>query len=144
MAAAWMEWNPDDRPDRQDLLEGWARIEGVYIPSFFQFKINDRGYQALIPRFDGYKSVRRAIVADLDKTPFPAAAIIPFGKPVHDRLRLEVSRGCSRGCRFCQAGMIYRPVRERSPDHLQELSQRAIAATGYEDYISVVTEYRGL
>ena len=133
MAAAWMEWNPGDRPDRQDLLERWAQIEGVYIPSFFQFKIDDSGYQSLIPRFDGYKSVRRAIVANLDKTPFPAAAIIPFGKPVHDRLRLEVSRGCSRGCRFCQAGMIYRPVRERSPDHLQELSQRAIAATGYED-----------
>jgi radical SAM superfamily enzyme YgiQ (UPF0313 family) len=65
--------------------------------------------------------------------PFPEKPIIPFGKPVHDRLRLEVARGCTRGCRFCQAGMIYRPVRERSPDLLLALGDRSLQATGYED-----------
>jgi radical SAM-linked protein len=73
------------------------------------------------------------MVADLDAAPFPDRPVVPFGKPVHDRLRLEVSRGCTRGCRFCQAGMLYRPVRERSPEKVYDLAVSALAATGYED-----------
>jgi radical SAM-linked protein len=73
------------------------------------------------------------MVDDLDAAPFPDRPVVPFGKPVHDRLRLEVSRGCTRGCRFCQAGMLYRPVRERTPEKVFELAARALAATGYED-----------
>jgi radical SAM family uncharacterized protein/radical SAM-linked protein len=133
MAAAWLQWKKDDRHDKETLLEQWSQIEGVYIPSFFKSHFNENGIQTVAPRFSNYTKVHRAIVPDLDEIPFPEKPIIPFGKPIHDRLRLEVSRGCTRGCRFCQAGMIYRPVRERSPEHLLSLSANSIAATGYED-----------
>jgi radical SAM family uncharacterized protein/radical SAM-linked protein len=133
MAGAWLRWKKDTQADKESLLKRWSQIEGVYIPSFFKFRIDDRGIQTVIPRYSDYTKVRRAIVPDLDKIPFPEKPIIPFGKPVHDRLRLEVSRGCTRGCRFCQAGMIYRPVRERSPENLLSLSASSSAATGYED-----------
>ena len=133
MAGAWLRWKEDAWSEKESLLKRWSQIEGVYIPSFFKFRIDDRGIQTVTPRYSNYTKVRRAIVPDLDKISFPEKPIIPFGNPVHDRLRLEVSRGCTRGCRFCQAGMIYRPVRERSPEHLLSLSANSIAATGYED-----------
>ncbi|MDI6796898.1 MAG: TIGR03936 family radical SAM-associated protein, partial [Desulfatibacillaceae bacterium] len=79
------------------------------------------------------KPVRRAIVPDMDAAPFPKAPVIPYGKPVHDRLRLEIARGCGRGCRFCQAGMIYRPYREKSAGLLLEQAQQGLACTGYQD-----------
>jgi len=133
MAGVWLRWKEEGRVDKETLLKKWSQIEGVYIPSFFKFRKDGHGFQTVIPRYSNYTKVRRAIVADLDNIPFPEKPIIPFGKPVHDRLRLEVSRGCTRGCRFCQAGMIYRPVRERSPEHLLTLSASSSAATGYED-----------
>ena len=133
MAAAWLRWKEGARADKEVLLKKWSQIEGVYIPSFFKFGTDNHGIQTLTPRYSNYTKVRRAIVPDLDNIPFPEKPVIPFGKPVHDRLRLEVSRGCTRGCRFCQAGMIYRPVRERSPEQLLSLSASSIAATGYED-----------
>jgi radical SAM family uncharacterized protein/radical SAM-linked protein len=133
MAGAWLRWKKDVGADRESLLKKWSQIDGVYIPSFFKFRIDDHGIQTVTPRYSNYTKVRRAIVPDLDKIPFPEKPVIPFGKPVHDRLRLEISRGCTRGCRFCQAGMIYRPVRERSPEHLLSLCASSIAATGYED-----------
>ncbi len=133
LARAWLEWKADAIRHKADLLKQWSTIEGVYIPSFFKPEIDQNGLQILSPRFSNYVRVRRAVVADLDNLPFPATPIVPYGKPIHDRLRLEVSRGCTRGCRFCQAGMIYRPVRERSPQTLMSLAQKSIAATGYED-----------
>ena len=133
MAAAWLDWKTEGRSDKKLLLQKWSQIEGVYIPSFFKARSDMRGLQILEPRFSAYTQVKRAIVDDLNRVPFPDKPIIPYGKPVHDRLRLEVSRGCTRGCRFCQAGMIYRPVRERSPDRLMALSASSLAATGYED-----------
>ena len=111
----------------------WSALEGVYIPSFFEASYDQSGFQILSPKFSNYTNVNRTIVKDLDKAPFPAAPILPYGKPIHDRLRLEISRGCSRGCRFCQAGMIYRPVRERKIETLLALSEASLAATGYED-----------
>jgi radical SAM family uncharacterized protein/radical SAM-linked protein len=133
MAGAWLRWKKDVGADKESLLKKWSQIDGVYIPSFFKFRIDDHGIQIVTPRYSNYTKVRRAIVPDLDTIPFPEKPVIPFGKPVHDRLRLEISRGCTRGCRFCQAGMIYRPVRERSPEHLLSLCASSIAATGYED-----------
>ena len=133
MADAWLGWKKNARTDKESLLKEWSQIEGVYIPSFFKFRIDGTGIPSLTPRYPNYSKVRRAIVPDLDEVPFPEKPIIPFGKPIHDRLRLEVSRGCTRGCRFCQAGMIYRPVRERSPEHLLSLSASSTSATGYED-----------
>jgi radical SAM family uncharacterized protein/radical SAM-linked protein len=132
MAEIWLRWK-NDRADKRNLLEQWSQIKGVYIPSFFKPSIADNGIYTLTPRYTNYTSVERAIVAELDESPFPEKPIIPYGKPVHDRLRLEVSRGCTRGCRFCQAGMIYRPVRERSPGQLLSLLDRCTSATGYDD-----------
>ncbi|CAB1082813.1 radical SAM protein [Alkalispirochaeta odontotermitis] len=133
MTGEWLQWKNHNAGQKEALLQRWAKIEGVYIPAFFEPQIDAHGLQYLVPRISNYSSVKRAIVDDLDRMPFPENPVIPFGKPIHDRLRLEVSRGCTRGCRFCQAGMIYRPVRERSPDHLLDLAADSIAATGYED-----------
>jgi len=133
LAESWMKWKKNPSADKEALLKSWSQIEGVYIPAFFEPRYDNCGFQSLMPRYPEYTHVKRALVADLDQVPFPEKPIIPFGKPVHDRLRLEVARGCTRGCRFCQAGMIYRPVRERLPDSLLALCDRSIRATGYED-----------
>lgn len=133
MARAWLDWEKTPAADRAGLLAAWSQIDGVYVPSFFKAGYDASGFQTLAPRHPQYTRVQRAIVGDLDKIPFPEEPVIAYGRPVHDRLRLEISRGCTRGCRFCQAGMIYRPVRERSPDQLMTLAARSIAATGYED-----------
>ncbi|MGM0451537.1 MAG: TIGR03960 family B12-binding radical SAM protein [Thermodesulfobacteriota bacterium] len=133
MARAYMDWQDRGGGDRRGLFRQWAAIEGVYVPAFFEPDYDSAGRQRVMPLIAGYDHVTRAVAADLDQVPFPDAPIVPFGRPVHDRLRLEVARGCSRGCRFCQAGMIYRPVRERGPSHLMGLTERALAATGYSD-----------
>lgn len=133
MSYAWLTWKTSGKSDKETLLRMWSHIEGVYIPVFFKPKYDENGFQTLVPGFSDYKTVKRAIVNDLNNAVFPDAPIIPYGKPVHDRLRIEVSRGCTRGCRFCQAGMIYRPVRERSLETLLSLSDACVASTGYED-----------
>ncbi len=133
LAESWLKWKKNADNDREALLKHWSRIEGVYIPSFFKPRYDDCGFQTLVPQVSDYAHVTRTVVADLDQMPFPEKPIIPFGKPVHDRLRLEVARGCTRGCRFCQAGMIYRPVRERSPESLLALCDQSVSTTGYED-----------
>jgi radical SAM family uncharacterized protein/radical SAM-linked protein len=133
MAKAWLEWKKSGAGDKENLLKMWSDIEGVYIPAFFEPSFDASGFQTLIPKFSYYRKIHRAVLANLDTAPFPEAPIVPFCRPVHDRLRLEVARGCTRGCRFCQAGMIYRPVRERSVATLLSLSDASLAATGYED-----------
>ncbi|MBL0714454.1 MAG: TIGR03960 family B12-binding radical SAM protein [Desulfosarcina sp.] len=133
MADAWLAWRRSRNRHREALLEAWSELPGVYIPSFFDVQFDNRGFQQLKPRRSGYAQVSRAFVSQLEEAAFPTAPIVPYGRPVHDRLRLELSRGCTRGCRFCQAGMIYRPVRERSPEKVLDLCRAALAATGYED-----------
>lgn len=138
MAEAWMAWQEGGGRDRDALLRAWAGLEGVYVPAFFSARHDPAGFQHIEPMVPGYQKVTRAIVPDLDVADFPDRPVVAFGRPVHDRLRLEIARGCSRGCRFCQAGMIYRPVRERSVENILDLAERAIAATGYDD-ISVLS-----
>ncbi|MGD8723096.1 MAG: TIGR03960 family B12-binding radical SAM protein [Desulfobacterales bacterium] len=133
LAESWLEWKKNAGNNKDALLKRWSKIEGVYIPSFFKPRYDHCGFQKLEPRYADYAQVTRTLVADLDQIPFPHKPIVPFGKPVHDRLRLEVARGCTRGCRFCQAGIIYRPVRERSPESLTDLCDQSISSTGYED-----------
>ncbi len=132
LADAWLAWK-DSGADREALLKTWSGLEGVYVPSFFRPDTDSNGLQVVTPRFPGYRTVRKAFVSDLNLVPFPARPVIPFGKPIHDRLSLEVCRGCTRGCRFCQAGMIYRPVRERAPGEILSLAEEALANTGYEE-----------
>ena len=138
MARAWMHWKEAGEEEKEALFSRWAHIEGVYVPSFFQPRWDDSGFQRLFPKKGNAgepigTSVTRAVVPDLDQASFPEAPVVPFGRPVHDRLRIEVARGCTRGCRFCQAGMIYRPVRERSLENLEGLTRRALVCTGYDD-----------
>jgi radical SAM family uncharacterized protein/radical SAM-linked protein len=133
IARTWLEWKNSGARDRRSLLKRWVELEGVYIPAFFDAQYDSQGLQTVVPLLEGHSTVKRAVVADLNAAPFPERPIIPFGKPVHDRLRLEISRGCTRGCRFCQAGMLYRPVRERSAERLFDLALNALSATGYED-----------
>ncbi len=133
MARSWIDWSATGGGDKDRLLHAWSKIEGIYIPSFFEASWDASGFQHIKPKTADYDSVTRAIVPDLDAALFPDRPIVPFGKPVHDRLRIELARGCTRGCRFCQAGMIYRPVRERSLQNLKTLAEKALAGTGYED-----------
>ncbi|MBF0242546.1 MAG: TIGR03960 family B12-binding radical SAM protein [Desulfamplus sp.] len=139
IAKAFIEWkkeasnSSDATFDKKLLLKRLSKIQGIYVPSFFKPNYNQNGVQTLEPLESGYEKIKRAILPDLSIAPFPTSPIVPFGKPVHDRLRLEIARGCSRGCRFCQAGMIYRPVRERSVDNLVEITKTALKNTGYSD-----------
>lgn len=133
IARTWLKWKDSSKNGKENLLKMLSHIEGVYIPAFYEPKFDGSGFQTLLPKFSQYTNVKRAIIEDLDKAPFPDAPIIPYGKPEHDRLRLEVSRGCTRGCRFCQAGMLYRPVREKNITTLLDAAEASIAATGYED-----------
>ncbi|MCP4670357.1 MAG: TIGR03960 family B12-binding radical SAM protein [Desulfobacula sp.] len=118
---------------KKSLLKLLSKIDGVYVPSFFEPCFDEYGIQTLTPLFEDYKKVKRAFLPELTIDNFPISPIVPFAKPVHDRLRLEIARGCSRGCRFCQAGMIYRPVRERSLDDLIQITKKSLQATGYSD-----------
>ncbi|MCK5695992.1 MAG: TIGR03960 family B12-binding radical SAM protein [Desulfobacula sp.] len=118
---------------KKTLLKLLSRIDGVYVPSFFDPAYDENGIQTVTPVFEDYQTVKRAFLPSLTKDSFPKSPIIPFAKPVHDRLRLEIARGCSRGCRFCQAGMIYRPVRERSLEDLLEITRESLKTTGYSD-----------
>ncbi len=115
---------------KQELLEQLRYLPGVYIPSFFETQ--EQGH-TLRPVFDDYTFVEKAVVSDLADVPFPTLQPVSFGQAVHDRLTLEIARGCTRGCRFCQAGMIYRPVRERSVQHIEQLLHEGLAATGFEE-----------
>ncbi|MBW2085132.1 MAG: TIGR03960 family B12-binding radical SAM protein [Deltaproteobacteria bacterium] len=117
-----------------ELLISLAGQPGVYVPSFFEPVYDSRGCLIEVkPLRSGYEQVSRAIVPDLDSAYFPEQPVVPLTKPVHDRLTLEIARGCTQGCRFCQAGFLYRPVRERSPRRILELAASSLAATGWNE-----------
>ena len=125
----------DSGKSREDYLTEIAKIQGVYVPSFYDVTYKEDGTIASFePNREGVpKKVKKRIIKDMDNTYIPEKLIVPFMETVHDRIMLELFRGCIRGCRFCQAGYIYRPVRERSVDRLLGVAKNAIEATGYEE-----------
>ncbi len=117
------------------LHEAARTIPGVYVPSLYRVTYHEDGRIAAIePLYDDIpRRVTKQIIQDLDAVSFPDRLVMPYIETVHDRIMLEVYRGCIRGCRFCQAGMIYRPVREKSPDLLNRQAKALYDATGYEE-----------
>lgn len=115
--------------DRKTLLKRLSKIEGLYIPSLYT--VTEHGTLPL--EEDVPATVTRRTVKDLDSTPFLGKPVVPYMNIVHDRVSLEVMRGCTRGCRFCQAGYIYRPVRERKKETLLRQAQELVDCTGYDE-----------
>ncbi len=120
--------------DREELVARLAELEGVYVPSGYEFEPTDAGHVVPVPRDDRFPPrVIKRTVMDLDSAPYPLAPVVPYCEVVHDRAEIEPARGCTHGCRFCQAGMIYRPVRERSLATLLDQAEQIIANTGYDE-----------
>ena len=132
------DWKAAGRPGgRQELLLRLARTGGVYVPAFYDVSyLPDGRIQRVAPRpgLSGVPwRVAKHTVMDLDAWPYPKQPLVPLAESVHERMSVEIFRGCTRGCRFCQAGMITRPVRERSVTGIGEMVERGLAATGFEE-----------
>ena len=120
---------------RAEFLRQAARIEGVYVPSLYEVSYREDGTVASVTARDGApQRVRKRILVDMDAAYYPEKVVVPFIDIVHDRAMSEIFRGCIRGCRFCQAGFIYRPVREKSVDTIDRQSRALCESTGYEEF----------
>ncbi len=132
---AYQDWKRRGAKSREDFLSALRSISGVYVPSFFEVSYFEGGAVADVkPRFSDYTRVVKRVVPELDRIcPVPEKPLVPVLDIVHNRLGLEIARGCTRGCRFCQAGFVYRPVRERGPQYVLDAAKRALACSGFED-----------
>jgi len=131
-------WKAQGRPGgRHELLLRLARTGGVYVPAFYDVDYLPDGRIRRVAPKPGLSGVpwrvAKHTVTDLDAWPYPKAPLVPLAETVHERMSVEIFRGCTRGCRFCQAGMITRPVRERSITGIGEMVERGLAATGFEE-----------
>ena len=138
---AYKAWKRAGKPGgRKAFLQEVVKISGIYVPSFYAVEYNENlTVKEVRPTNENAPAVvYKRVVRDMNSVDFPTSPIVPFGEIVHDRIMLEVFRGCSRGCRFCHAGMVYRPVRERKPEVLQDLARKLVDNTGYNE-ISLVS-----
>ncbi|HEV7757455.1 MAG TPA: TIGR03960 family B12-binding radical SAM protein [Acidimicrobiales bacterium] len=130
------EWKAGGRTEgsRNAVLRELSHIEGVYVPSMYEVDYEGPAIKAIRPRYaDVPERVEKRTIADLGAWPYPKNQLVPLTEVVHDRLNVEVFRGCTRGCRFCQAGMITRPVRERPADQVRTMVADGIRRTGYDE-----------
>ncbi|MDH3348464.1 MAG: TIGR03960 family B12-binding radical SAM protein [Desulfobulbaceae bacterium] len=118
---------------KSEVLLQMAGIDGVYVPSFFRPIYKDKQFLGMEPLVEGYEGVQRRVLPELLSSSQPDAPLVPLVKTVHDRLGVEIARGCTRGCRFCQAGIIYRPVRERPMEEIVQLAEKGIENGGYDE-----------
>ena len=128
-------WKREGKKSKRELLKRLLDIGGIYVPSFYDVEYNEDGTVKSVTPNDpkAPASVTKRIMKDFDATYAPDTIIVPFGEVIHDRVMLEVMRGCLRGCRFCQAGYIYRPLRERKPDTLLGLANSLLSCSGYDE-----------
>ncbi len=113
--SVFQQWKTNGSGEKLSLLKALAEIEGVFVPLLGRDRMVNRRY-----------------IDSLDSAPFPTEPVVPFTNIIHDRINIEISRGCPMGCRFCQAGMIYRPVRERSPEKVLAIAEQSLKSTGYD------------
>lgn len=134
LCKAHRDWK-ESGGDRNSFMLTISRLSGIYVPSFYKPVYHeDNTLDAIEKKYaDLPDRIRKNIVKDMDKAAFPTEPIVPYIETVHDRSVMELFRGCTRGCRFCQAGMIYRPVRERSTDCTLDLVSKQLASTGYDE-----------
>ena len=131
---AYKKWKRAGK-SRKEFLEMAAEIEGIYVPSFYDVTYKEDGtIESFLPNNPHAKEkIKRVVAADMSQTTYPLKPVVPFIKVTQDRAVLEIQRGCIRGCRFCQAGMVYRPVREKNVEHLKELAYKMLKSTGHEE-----------
>jgi radical SAM family uncharacterized protein len=128
------EWKRAGRPGRESVLRELSHVPGVYVPAMYEVRYDGERIVAIEPRFaDVPPTVDKRTVADLAEWPYPRRPLAPLTEVVHDRLSVEVFRGCTRGCRFCQAGMITRPVRERPAEQVRTMIADGLRRTGYDE-----------
>ena len=128
------KWIESGREDRAEVLRTLAGVDGCYVPSMYEVSYDGRALRSITPRFpDVPEVVQKRTIADLADWPYPRQQLVPLTEVVHDRLNVEVFRGCTRGCRFCQAGMITRPVRERPAEQVRTMVIDGLARSGYDE-----------
>lgn len=132
--------NKKNGKTKAEFLESLLELDGIYVPKYYDVEYKENGeIKSFTPNHPkARKIIRKVVVTDMDNVFYPEKQLVPLVEVVHDRVTLELFRGCIRGCRFCQAGFVYRPVRQKKPDTLMEQAKNLVAASGHEE-ISLIS-----
>lgn len=132
--------NKKNGKTKSEFLESLLEVDGIYVPKYYDVEYKENGeIKSFTPNHPkARKMIRKVVVTDMDNVFYPEKQLVPLVEVVHDRVTLELFRGCIRGCRFCQAGFVYRPVRQKKPDTLMEQAKNLVAASGHEE-ISLIS-----